>query len=439
MTQATTLKPTSSFRYAVGMFGTSIPINMFKTFALTFYVDMLGLPSSRFALVLSIYAIVDAIDNPLYGYLSDHTRSRWGRRRPWLVIGTPLLIVCFVLFYSTPDWIAKRENYLFVYLLLTYILTGTLDSLMNANYGALFPELFPQDSQRAKTNALRQVFQLVAMGISVALTPMITGKLGYQKTAIVYGILALAVVLYCAFGCHENPQNQELEKPQLLRTVWDLVRSSKFWIFGIGYACYGAGFSLIISIIPMYVKYVLKLESAQTTILMGSFLGMVMLGIALWTLLAKNMDLMKSWRLSLLIMSLGFIPLYWMRSLGGVIAAAAIIAAGGSGVLRSMDVVGAKIMDDDFRRHGIRREGMISSAMGMLSRLNGLFVALALLIGEKGFGYVSGDIPGPNPAAAMKFLMIVFPCVTMLLGFVFACLLRFPKDAPTEAAEENVS
>ena len=133
-------KRTSPFRYGIGMFGTSIPINMFKSYAALFYVDMLGLDMKKYSLVLLIYTFVDAIDNPVYGYLSDRTRTKWGRRRPWLVIGTPLLILCFILFYNVPKGIQSEKTILFIYMLLMYILTGTLDSLMNANYGALFPE-----------------------------------------------------------------------------------------------------------------------------------------------------------------------------------------------------------------------------------------------------------------------------------------------------------
>jgi GPH family glycoside/pentoside/hexuronide:cation symporter len=161
-----------SFNYAIGMFGTSIPINMLKTFAFTFYVLGLGVTTKQWAAMLLIYTFIDAIDNPIYGFLSDRTRSRWGRRRPWLVIGTPLLILCFIAFYNIPAFLLGHA--IFAYGMLFYILTGTLDSIINANYGALFPELFRDDVSRAKTNALRQAFQLVAMIISIALTPMVT-------------------------------------------------------------------------------------------------------------------------------------------------------------------------------------------------------------------------------------------------------------------------
>lgn len=91
-----------SFNYTIGLFGTSIPINNLKTYASIFYVDSLGMTTMQLSLMLFIYTFIDAIDNPVYGFLSDRTRTRWGRRRPWLTIGTPLLILCFVAFYSPP-------------------------------------------------------------------------------------------------------------------------------------------------------------------------------------------------------------------------------------------------------------------------------------------------------------------------------------------------
>ena len=73
-----------SFNYAIGMFGTSIPINMLKTYAAFFYVDKLGLTTPQFSTVLLVYTFVDAVDNLVYGFLSDRTRkigraSCWGR------------------------------------------------------------------------------------------------------------------------------------------------------------------------------------------------------------------------------------------------------------------------------------------------------------------------------------------------------------------------
>jgi GPH family glycoside/pentoside/hexuronide:cation symporter len=103
---------------------------MLKTFAFAFYVLGLGVTTEQWAAMLLIYTFIDALDNPVYGFLSDRTRSRWGRRRPWLTIGTPLLILCFIAFYNIPAFMSGSS--IFAYGMLFYILTGTLDSVINA-------------------------------------------------------------------------------------------------------------------------------------------------------------------------------------------------------------------------------------------------------------------------------------------------------------------
>lgn len=421
-------RSTSSFRYAIGMFGTSIPINMFKTFAAIFYVDMLGLEMQQFSVVLFVYTIVDAIDNPVYGFLSDNTRSKWGRRRPWLVIGTPILILSFIMFYNVPGFIAQDKKILFIYLLLMYIMTGTIDSLINANYGALFPELFSKDNVRAKTNSMRQAFQLVAMAISIALTPIITEKIGYSLTSIIYGIVAGAVILYCTFGCHENPKYQLTEKPKLLSSIKSLIVNPKFWIFGLANAFFSAAMALVMSALPFFVKYSLKLEGGSTTVLLGTVLGVALIGVGLWTQIVKKLKLLPSWRTSLLIMCLGFIPMYFMNTLIGSMAIACIVGFGASGILVTMDVIAAKIMDEDYKKYGVKREGIYASAIGVMNRLNGLFTSLAFFLAQNTFGFVSGENPGPNPELASKFLFIIFPFASLAISCAFSLFMNFKEE-----------
>lgn len=421
-------KKTSPFRYGFAMFGTSIPINMFKSFAAIYYVDTLGLDMQKYALIPLIYAFVDAIDNPVYGFLSDNTRTKWGRRRPWLLIGTPLLVLFFILFYNVPGFIQSDKGRLFIYMLLMYILTGTLDSLVNANYGSLFIELFKKDEDRAKTNGIRQICQLFAMAISIALTPMITEKIGYQLTAVIYGVLALAVMMYCFWGCRETETNyEEMEKPKLIPSIVALLTNPRFWIYGLAGAFYSAAFSLISQALPFYVKYTLGLGGSTTTIMLGIVLGVAVIGILIWSRLAKKMPIMTVWRIGFIIMAVSFIPLFFVKTLPFAIAIAAVIGVGVAACLTTMDCIGAKIVDDDYRKHGVKREGIINSLMGVMNRLNGLYISLAFFVTSELFGFNNGDDPGENPALAARVLLCVFPAAAMMIASVVTFFLKFPE------------
>jgi len=426
-----------SFNYAIGMFGTSIPINMLKTYAAIYYVDRLGMTTVQMATILLIYTFIDALDNPVYGFLSDRTRTRWGRRRPWLVIGTPLLILAFIAFYSPPAFLAGES--LFAYAALFYILTGTLDSVINANYGALFPELFRTDSSRASTNAMRQAFQLVAMIISIALTPMVTSAIGFQTTAIVYGILGGVVILYMSLTSREVRLEVDENKPGLWNSLKDLFKNRKFWMAGLANAFYSAAMSLVLASMPFFVKYTLQLGDSQSTFLFAAVLLIAIGCVAVWARLVRRFSLMPVWRTALITLAVAFVPLYFANSLPTAMAASALVGFGFAGVITTMDLIGARIIDEDTRKHNLRREGIISNALGFMNRLNGLFTSAAFFLVSVLFGFVSGDNPGPEPHNAARFLLTVFPPVLMVISFAFSFLINFPEEKAAPAMPEPVA
>jgi GPH family glycoside/pentoside/hexuronide:cation symporter len=417
----------TTFNYAVGMFGMSIPINMLKTFAFTFYVLQKGVTTTQWAMMMLIYTFIDAIDNPVYGFLSDRTRSRWGRRRPWLTIGTPLLILGLVAFYNMPAFLAG--NSIFAYCMLFYILTGTLDSVLNANYAALFPELFPNDTSRAKANALRQAFMLLGMIISIALTPVVTKMLGYGLTSIIYGLLGGGTILYMTFTCRERDPEPEEAKPGLWKAIKDLLTNPKFWIAGFVGAFYSAAMSLVLATVPFFVEYGLGLSSGQSTFLLAAVMLIAIGGVAVWAWLVKKFTVMPVWRAALIVLAATFIPLYFANSLIAAIIFSAIVGFGFAGVITTMDLIGARIMDEDTAKHHLRREGIIANGLGFMGRLSGLFTSAAYFLVSKIYLFESGDNPGPHPDSAARFLMTIVPPVLMVISFTFSWFINFKKTA----------
>lgn len=432
------VKQTKPIRYAFGMFGTSIPINMFKTYAAFFYIDRLGfITTPQFSLILFIYTFIDAIDNPIYGFLSDRTRTRWGRRRPWLMVGAPLLVLSFILFFNPPGILSQGS--IFSYMLIMYVLTGTLDSLINTNYGALFPELFKGDEVRAKTNAMRQAFQFVAMIISIALTPMITDSIGFSTTAIIYGILAIIVIWYMALGANELPESMEKPKPSFWSTIKAIGTNPKFWIYGITNAAFYAALGLVQAGIPFYVKYHLGEGGLGATIMLGIAIVTAIIFIPVWVKIIKKTSLMPAWRTSFIIIAISILPLYFINSLTASAIVVIAFGFGFAGVATTMDIVSARILDEDTRKHGIQREGSFSSLLGVLNKFGGLFTSAAYLLLFWLYGFESGDNPGTMPGEASKFMTVLFPIVILIVCIVMSRFLKFDDSnkSQTEELVEN--
>ncbi|PKN83413.1 MAG: MFS transporter, partial [Chloroflexi bacterium HGW-Chloroflexi-8] len=111
-----------------------------------------------------------------------------------------------------------------------------------------------------------------------------------------------------------------------------------------------------------------------------------------------------------------------------------LVGFGFAGVITTMDLIGAKIMDEDTKKHNIRREGIISNALGFMNRLNGLFTSFAFFLVFKLFGFESGLNPGSQPGDAARFLLTIFPTAMMIISFAFSFFIDFKENGKSPEA-----
>jgi GPH family glycoside/pentoside/hexuronide:cation symporter len=92
-------------------------------------------------------------------------------------------------------------------------------------------------------------------------------------------------------------------------------------------------------------------------------------------------------------------------------------------------------MDEDRQKHDVRREGIISNALGFMNRLNGLFTSAAFILVDRLFAFKSGDSPGPAPDQAARFLLSAFPAAMMVISLAFSFFIRFPAERKPAAGD----
>lgn len=440
---------TSPARYAAGMFGTSIPINMIKGSMLLYYVSILGLDVRTYAAVMVAYAIIDAIDNPVLAYFSDRTRTRFGRRRPWLLVGAPLLVAAFVGFFSAPDTLDGLS--LVIWFAVFAILCEAADSMLNVNYGALMPELFPGERRRAVANAMRQGFQLLAMVISLALTPLLTTQVfgteettvGFTVTALIYGVIALAAILFMAIGVREDRSVERRPRPVLWGTVKVILRNRRFWQIGLASACYLAAMGLVLTGVQLFVRHSLGAPVAHAMYLQGIVILCSVGALFLWARVVRRVGAPRVWRIAFLVLFVGFVPLWFADTLLQAVLAGAILGVGYSGMLASNDLVIARVLDEDAARHGERREGMFLAAFGFFGRLSAVVSGAALASLGPLFGYWSGNDPGESADLAWRTYLCVYPAALAAIGAALAWWADVPAndrgaDLPEEVPLERV-
>ena len=421
------------WRYALTMFGLSIAGYMYQAYGTYFYNNKLGLSLAMIAAGNVCFSIWDAFNDPISGYLSDRTRTKWGRRKPWLLFSLPLFLISSILFFSPPQSLGSGLG-LAVYFTIFLMLTETGNTIASVNYHSLLPELFREHRERNRANAIRQALQLVGMIIGVSLVPTIADMLGYQLTAILLGVLSGALILYSILGCKERDDFNQAEQPKLWASFRAVARNRNFWLVSAAHFFYQATSGLLLAGIPFYVSYSLGLADGMATFLSAAVFVSAIPSMWLWYQLINKIGTVKTWRIALLWLGLSLVPMYFANSIATACIFGALVGIGIAGVTANLDMVNSELIEEDAHRHGVRREATYFASISFVTRLSGLIRSGVLLLLTIWFGFESAEITGPNPAVAARFMMVVFPIALMLLSFGVSLLVRFNKAG---AVKEN--
>ncbi|WP_410771411.1 MFS transporter [Fontibacillus sp. BL9] len=405
------------------MFAMMVPSQAFSSFYSYYYVEKLGLGIGLATLARTIFLVWDAVNNPIFGYWSDRTKSRLGRRRPWVIGAIPLFMTFFVLVFSPPGGLT--ENGLFAWFLVTLILYETVATVLWVNYGALFPELFRGDRIRAKASAVEQGYQIVALLIATAVTPLIYAALGFSVMAILYACIFGLCMSVWVLSVRERPDSSQGEPMKLIPAFKETVKNKKFWVFNISNSFAQTVNGLLSSMIPFYAKYVLHIPEEQVSILLAAVFVSVIPLIFVWYWIIRKMDGVKAWRVSLVVYGLSMIPLWFGYDLASGIAAGVVAGFGLAGFLVTPAMVSGRIIDEDAERTGLRREGIYTAVAGFITRSSGLISALAFFIVGMIFGYESGDNPGPSPELTFRYLISAVPLCLLAISVILSCSVKF--------------
>lgn len=421
----------SPMMYAFGMFAMMIPSQAFSTFYSYYYVEKLGLGIGLATLARTIFLIWDAVNQPMFGYWSDRTNTKYGRRRPWIYVAVPLFMLAFILIFSPPG--NMSEIGLFTWFLVALIFYEAVATIIWVNYGALFPELFKGDRLRTKASAVQQGFQILAILLATSLTPILFTAVGFGSMAIIYALVFAVFMLIFLRYTKEDEEASKAPQMKLKEAFKETLKNKPFWLVNISNSFAQTVNGLLSATIPFYAKYVLQIPEEQNTILFAAVFVSVIPLVGVWYLLLRKLDPVKGWRWSFVVYALSVIPLWFGSNLVSGIIAGVIVGFGLAGFLVSPPMVNSRIIDLDVEKTGSRREGVYTAVSGFIVRSSGLISALAFLIVGIIFGYESGDNPGPDPESTFRYLISVVPFILLAISIVISLFVKLERRPEHES------
>jgi GPH family glycoside/pentoside/hexuronide:cation symporter len=429
-------------KFGTGQFTDIITYQTFFFWIFTFYYTIVVRNSILIGIAFIIWSVWNALNDPILGYLSDRTHTRWGRRIPWMIVAIgPLSLIMFLLFSPPITFGITSQIINFVYFFIVIIIFEFFYTMFSINQTSLFPEQFIDRIVRGKVNSIRQIFTVIGLVVAAILPslfmrdPMVEEAL--PNWSIFSIVLAILTFLFGAFfikyGAKEKGEFKQDYKqaPRFFNAIKLCIKSKSFrWYIPAEIANWFV-YGMLPTVIPLYGRYVLGIEadSFELSVLLGIAFISAAIFVNFWRWVAKRIGPRKAWMISLATWTLTLIPLLFISSFEEGLIVFFIIGIGLAGSFVIIDLIVSDIIDEDEINTGIRREAAYYGVNALFLRFSTVFVFLAVGFVFAGFGWTEYEPLINDPIAlanALKILIVVLPAIALIIAIL--SLYKYPLD-----------
>jgi GPH family glycoside/pentoside/hexuronide:cation symporter len=408
--------------------GTSLISGIFGALLPIFYQDYLGLSARWIALASGIYAVWNAINDPLFGYITDSTRSKRGRRIPYMRFTAPFLALTFILVWLAPA--GAKDTTLFVWMLGSMLLYDTCYTIIGLVYSALLPEVTESDAARNGLQISASLFGLLGMILGFIIPDLFRPKAGaspsflpLQVAMVVVGVVSAILIVVTTLKVKERPEFTRVDKPLPLGPALRFTFTSRSFLVLVAQNFMSILMqALVVGMLFYMADYVLKMN---TMIVLVCVFIPLMVGVPITTLIRRRLGVAGAQQLLLLIAGVGLVLIPFVPS--ALILPCLILAGFGlSGPQTLTNVLFAQVADEDEVRSGVRREGAFFGVNALLTKpaqsvayalIPFVLEATAFVTREANLGQTFLDQPA-SALFGIKVLIGLIPGVAMILGAI---------------------
>ena len=445
------LPPLSRWRkvaYGAGDSGFSLTSTALALLYLYFLVNVVGLDPAAAGLSLGIGRVWDALNDIFIGTLSDRTRSRWGRRRPYLMFGAIPLGIAFVLMWLVPA--TDQQTPLLIYYTAMYILFDTLFTLTNVPYIALTPEIAPTYDGRTSLHSYRMAFS-IGFGLIGAVAPLaivdaIAGpqpsaselRSAYAAMAVILGFFSIFPIYITFFAVRENPEYQALPAPPL-RQSFRIAAANKAFLIAIGiYLLTWIPIDLIQFVLVFLLRDYFGLSTDDVNIVFGLLFGTAILALPLWVWVSQRWNKNRAYQVGIAFLAVMLVALSFAAPGQPVLIVILSIMAG-IGLSAAHAIPLAMLPDTiewDELRSSNRQEAAYYSVVTLIQKLVGA-VTIALtgaLLAATGYVEQTAGVPVTQPQAALdaiRLLSGLLPAAFFTAGIVLCHFYPLTRERHT--------
>lgn len=425
--------------YGTGDWGMAAFNTLRQIFYAIFLTDVVGLDPRLASLAAFVGVLWDAINDPLVGVLSDKLRTRWGRRRPFLLIFAIPYGLAFLILWWAPPW--KSQILLMLHVMIAYALSDTFQTLVVVPFQAMTPELTSDYDERTSLASYRMIFNFLASLAGGVAAPMVvdtvlarggTQQQGYLLASAIFGLSSVIPYLLIFFVVREKePPEQPTEMisfRQTLRQAWANIPFR--YATGL-YMLNWVTFDLVGAVLPFFLVYwvaqgdlLLKMPGLGLPIesaVLGVMVVVAVPALPLWSWLAQRLGKRIAYMIAiglwtLLLMTLIFLP---PMRLGIAMLMAILMGLSYSAAHMLPDAIFPDVIDWDELRTGERHEGIYYGTKNFIRKLT---TAFAIFLTLQVLGWLGYQTPPEHATVFMQPDAVVLG-IRVLVGPVASILL----------------
>lgn len=370
--------------YGVGAIGLDLSYGLFYSF-LSYYLSSLGIHSAFLLIITPLARIWDGVNDPMMGTIVDNTRTKYGKYRPWILIGAFSNAVVLALLFTSFGLSGWR---LYTYIAVMYILWGMTNTMADIPYWSMVPSFTSEEKERNLVATIARTFSGLGQGIITILTPLIVPKLasdlerrtdngytpsGFSKWAIICGVCLVIFALICVLTTKETNVVYGEKKKFSLKQIFTVIKTNDqlgwFIVFSM---LSNAGWYLTSSTAVYYFNDSLGKPESQSLFGMIGSVGSV-LGLLVIPILSRKYTKRTTYTISLLTTILGYALMFVFGPILKIPLALSICyilaSVGISSMFVSQTIFLADIVDYGEYKNGARSESITFSMKGFLQKM----------------------------------------------------------------------
>ncbi len=404
------LKLNERISYACGDAASNVVWAALGAFVMMYYTDVAHIDPKAIGVVMLISRLLDGVSDLVMGLVVDHTKSRFGKARPWLLrIAIPFAIATTLMF-SVPDFENKAK---IIYIFVTYNLVMTMYTMINLPYGSLSTLMTDDPYERSVLNIFRQIFaQITSLIITSATLPLIKvfggGRMAWTITYGIFSAAAAVLFLICFAGTKETVgiSAKEREDVPVMKALSALVRN-KCWVISMLLGTGTCLFYMAISTINSYFCVQVLHDDNMVGTLNAAYITPMIVFFFFMAPIVKRIGKRKTNLLGWMVILISYVPLLLAMTSVPVLIISAVVRGIGYACVMGVQfaIIGDSVEYGEWKT-GVRSEGLVFSAQSFGCKV-GMGLGNALIGALLSWGKYDGEL-AVQPDSAITVIKVLY-------------------------------